>query len=329
MIIVGDVHYFVIKADYAKSVFKRVSENAFSSDNELSKEPIDISSPLSFINHLKFNKSKDELLKSDLVDIYRTANLKGFSNHDRHHTMPAYHVDDLASIAHRNLEKVIKVVGFSKETKRKTYKRSQLKLIMRPEAFANDNIMKTINEETCDALAPKMRRKSDDYDYRKRKVIGRNYSYEVLNVVEVNEKEAPNSDEDEDENTVVFRAEFYATDDDFLMRRDVRSYFKENALEEKDSILFTLSNNPTTINQEGNAINAIQHPLLSFINYTFFDDTATNETLNVFSNGIKWLLAAYFLFAFLLVKLWISTAVAIFIVLIGVIFMFFLYLLLL
>jgi len=329
MIIVGDVHYFVIKADYAKSVFKRVSETTFSSDDELLKDPIDMTSPLSLINHLKFNKSKEEILKSDLVDIYRTANLKGFSNHDRHHTMPVYHVDDLASIAHRNFEKVIKVAGFSKQTKRKTYKRSQLKLIMKPEAFTNENIMKTINEKTCDSLAPKMRRKSDDYDYRKRKVIGRDYSYEVLNVVEVNEKESPIPDDEEEEAKIVFRAEFYATDDDFLMRRDVRSYFKENALEEKDSILFTLSNSSTTANTGGEAINAIQHPLLSFINYTFFDDTATNDTLNVFSSGIKWLLAGYFLFAFLLVKIWISTAVAIFIVLIGVIFMFFLYLLLL
>ncbi|ORX52985.1 hypothetical protein BCR36DRAFT_582388 [Piromyces finnis] len=330
MIIVGDVHYFVIKKDYAKSIFKKVSETSSSSLNKnIIKEPVDLTSPLSLINHLNFNRSKEEILKSDLVDFYRTANLKGISSHDRHHTMPVYHVDDLASIAHRNLEKVIKVAGFPKLTKEKTYKRSQLKLIMKPEAFANDNIMKTTNEETCDSIAPKMRRKSDDYDYRKRKVIGRNYSYEVLNVVEVDEQETQINDGEEDENTVVFKAEFYATDDDFLMRRDVRTYFKENALEEKDSILFTLSTNPTTVTTNGDAVNAIQHPLLSFINYTFFDDTATNDTLNVFSSGIKWLLAAYFLFAFLLVKIWISTAVAIFIVLIGVIFMFFLYLLLL
>lgn len=329
MIIVGDVHYFVIKADYAKSVFKTIANSSLSSLNkDESKSPI--KSPLSYINQLKNNKNKDEILKSDLIDFYRAAKIKDNLVHDRHHTMPAYHVEDLASIAHRNLEKVLKVSGFSKETKRKTFKRSQLRLIMKADAFNNENIMKTINEETCESIAPKMRRKSDDYDYRKRKVIGRNYSYEVLNVVEIENGNFENVPEDEeDENTIIFRAEFYATDDDFLMRRDVRAYFKENALEEKDSILFTLSNNTTTINNEANTIDSIQHPLLSFINYTFFDDTLTNDNLNVFSSGIKWLLCGYFLFAFLLVKIWISTAVAIFIVLIGIIFMFFLYLLLL
>jgi len=330
MIIVGDVHYFVIKADYAKKVFKNTSFSLSSSNQDMSKSPLSAISPLSYINQLKLNKNRDEILKSDLIDFYRAANIKDKSVHDRHHTMPAYHVEDLASIAHKNLEKVLKVTGFSKPTKEKTYKRNQLKLIMKAEAFNNESIMKTINENTCESIAPKMRRKSDDYDYRKRKVVGRNYSYEVLNVVEIEngENEHASDDEEENENTVIFRAEFYATDDDFLMRRDVRTYFKENALEEKDSILFTLSNNTTIIN-EGNTIDSVQHPLLSFINYTFFDDTLTGESLNVFSSGIKWLLCGYFLFAFLLVKIWISTTVAIFVLLIGVIFMFFLYLLLL
>jgi len=329
MIIVGDVHYFVIKAEYAKSIFKKkgVGEplSSTSSNKDLTK--FNLTSPLSFINHLKINKTEEEILKSDLINFYRTANFNNNTNHERNHTTPMYHVDDLAALAHKNFQKVFKVAGFSKP-EGKRYKRSQLKIIMKPEAFSNENIMKTINEQTCESLAPKMRRKSDDYDYRKRKVIGRNYSYEVLNVVEVNENGI--DDSEADKNTVVFRAEFYATDDDFLMRRDVRAYFKENALEEKDSILFTLyNNNESTVVNNHEPTNAVQHPLLSFINYTFFDDSMTNETMDVFSSGVKWLLAAYFLFAFLLVKIWISTAVAIFIVLIGVIFMFFLYLLLL
>jgi len=330
MIIVGDVHYFVIKADYAKSIFKKRANLSLSSSNkDIAKSPI--KSPISYINQLKFNKKEDEILNSDLIDFYRAANIKDNSVHDRHHTTPAYHVEELANIAHKNFEKVFKVSGFSNQTKRKTFKRSQLRLIMKADAFKNENIMKTINEKTCDSIAPRMRRKSDDYDYLKRKVIGRDYSYEILNVVEIENGDFDKniSEDEEDENTVIFRAEFYATDDDFLMRKDVRAYFKKNALEEKDSILFTLSNNITTINNEINAIDSVQHPLLSFINYTFFDDTLTNDNLNVFSSGVKWLLFGYFLFAFLLVKIWISTAVAIFIVLIGVIFMFFLYLLLL
>jgi len=336
MIIVGDVHYFVIKADYAKKIFKNIKNKADSnfpsSNNDISKSPLSTMSPLTYINQLKYNNSEEEILKSDLIDFYRAAHIKDNSVHDRHHTTPAYHVEDLANIAHKNIEKVLKVSGFSKPTKRKTYKRCQLKLIMKAEAFNNQNIMKTINERTCESIASKMRRKSDDYDYRKRKVIGRDYSYEILNIVELENGDFE-KEQDEDENMVVFRAEFYATDDDFLMRRDVRTYFKENALEEKDSILFTLSSNPTTItpipNEEENAINSIQHPLLSFINYTFFDDTLTNDNLHGFSKGIKWLLAGYFLFAFLIVKMWISTTVAIFIVLIGVLFLFFFYLLLL
>jgi hypothetical protein len=65
-----------------------------------------------------------------------------------------------------------------------------------------------------------------------------------------------------------WEAHYFASDDDFLMDSKIRAYFKENALETADALLFSLPNS--------NAYpNGIQHPAL--LNYVFsFQDSSGN-----------------------------------------------------
>lgn len=68
----------------------------------------------------------------------------------------------------------------------------------------------------------------------------------------------------------IWEAHYYASDDDFLMDSKVRAYFKENALEKDDALLFSLpSSNPSTYSD------TIQHPALS--NYAIsYQDSSGN-----------------------------------------------------
>ncbi|ORY77525.1 hypothetical protein LY90DRAFT_665300 [Neocallimastix californiae] len=62
---------------------------------------------------------------------------------------------------------------------------------------------------------------------------------------------------------IIFEAPFYATDDDFLMKSSVRAYFKNNALEPDDAVLFTLPSLTDNIVM----LDGEQHPALLNFNY--------------------------------------------------------------
>jgi len=116
-------------------------------------------------------------------------------------------------------------------------------------------------------------------------------------------------------NEIIFEAPFYATDDDFLMKSSVRAYFKQNALEPDDAVLFTLPN----LMDNYVMLDGEQHPALLNFNYVL-DRQMQNETrvLRKINKSLKWLLLAYLVFAFVLIKVWVPTSIIIIIIAIGI-----------
>lgn len=114
---------------------------------------------------------------------------------------------------------------------------------------------------------------------------------------------------------IIFEAPFYATDDDFLMKSSVRAYFKQNALEPDDAVLFTL---PSLVDNVV-MLDGEQHPALLNFNYVL-DRQMQNEArvLRKINKSLKWLLLAYLVFAFVLIKIWVPTNVVIIIIAIGI-----------
>ncbi|KAJ3011566.1 UNVERIFIED_CONTAM: hypothetical protein HDU68_001627 [Siphonaria sp. JEL0065] len=68
---------------------------------------------------------------------------------------------------------------------------------------------------------------------------------------------------DETSGKLFYIAEYLATDDDFLMKSSIRTIFRENALEPDDAVLFTLPHSSDT-----NAEMGEQHPALRNFNYS-------------------------------------------------------------
>jgi hypothetical protein len=114
---------------------------------------------------------------------------------------------------------------------------------------------------------------------------------------------------------IIFEAPFYATDDDFLMKSSVRAYFKQNALEPDDAVLFTLP----SLTDNVIMLDGEQHPALANFNYVL-ENQMRNETrvLVKINKSLKWLLICYLVFAFVLIKIWVPTNIVVIIMAIGI-----------
>ncbi|CAI2169940.1 12427_t:CDS:2 [Funneliformis geosporum] len=125
------------------------------------------------------------------------------------------------------------------------------------------------------------------------------------------------------DNSIHYKATFYATDDDFLMRSTVRQFFKSNALDPVDAQLFTINsphNVSTTINTTPPS--ARLERMVTNNGTEFFDSTSSpsHSRRNSQSNhvntsrwwrtihnlrmnkGLKWLVLMYMVFGFLLIR---------------------------
>jgi len=90
-----------------------------------------------------------------------------------------------------------------------------------------------------------------------------------------------------------FDAEYYASDDDFLMKSTVREYFKQNAVSENDHVLFTLYSPEEHIVPIPDNLNGEQEIVRSWRNC--FGILASRHY-------IKWFLFVYLLLGLVLVK---------------------------
>jgi hypothetical protein len=94
---------------------------------------------------------------------------------------------------------------------------------------------------------------------------------------------------------IFYIAEYFASDDDFLMKSAVRKVFKENAFETADAVLFSIPTSNRAELLEG----ADQHPALPNFAYAVEEEEAWEFWK---SPGFKWVIFAYGVFSFCLVK---------------------------
>ncbi|CAG8679666.1 22534_t:CDS:2 [Cetraspora pellucida] len=124
-----------------------------------------------------------------------------------------------------------------------------------------------------------------------------------------------------------YQAIFYAIDDDFLMKSSVRQYFKLNALDPSDTQLFIIntSQNAHATGALNSTPPSTQLERIIANNGTFIDDSTTNsrngshtggsrwarQLRSIRSNkGLKWLVLMYMVFGFLLIRFVVSEAYA-------------------
>lgn len=99
---------------------------------------------------------------------------------------------------------------------------------------------------------------------------------------------------------IFYEFHYYATDDDFLMKSSVRQYFKQNALEPADSVLFTISSGTTTTLPTGDVE---AHPALLGFHYSIEDTDDSNRRDRFCTcKYLKYLLLVYVALGFVLVK---------------------------
>eukprot|EP00842_Homolaphlyctis_polyrhiza_P006713 jgi/Hompol1/7042/HPOL_001912-RA len=98
-----------------------------------------------------------------------------------------------------------------------------------------------------------------------------------------------------------FEAVYYASDDDFLMKSSVRAYFKENALETDDAVLFTISmgTDPSRLSE--------QHPALLNFAYSVSENEADRTAFRRLNTSwlLRWLIIAYAIAAIVIVKFFV------------------------
>ncbi|KAI9142986.1 hypothetical protein BKA69DRAFT_1113601 [Paraphysoderma sedebokerense] len=101
---------------------------------------------------------------------------------------------------------------------------------------------------------------------------------------------------------IIYHAQFYATDDDFLMKSTIRSYFKSNALTADDSILFAIPSSTTVLLPNSDLD---PHPALMGL-YTIDGENGGGGLLGRRSPRtlriLKWLMLLYIIAGVLLIK---------------------------
>ncbi|TPX53343.1 hypothetical protein SeMB42_g00818 [Synchytrium endobioticum] len=122
---------------------------------------------------------------------------------------------------------------------------------------------------------------------------------------------------------VYYDARYVGSDDDFLMKSAVRAYFRDNALETADAVLFSVPSSVVVVtnpdrNYPGNEVrtdSAEQHPALpgfayevreSWDNFTFFGIKIDIDR----SKALKWAFLGYCIIGVLVVKFVVPASVA-------------------
>ncbi|KAI8923207.1 hypothetical protein BC831DRAFT_472345 [Entophlyctis helioformis] len=102
----------------------------------------------------------------------------------------------------------------------------------------------------------------------------------------------------------IYEATYYASDDDFLMKASVRAYFKENALESADAVLFTITTSSEPSNRPSD-----QHPALMNFLYSVSENESDSQAYNRINTAhlLKWMVGVYALLAFVIIKFFVPT----------------------
>ncbi|KAJ3126714.1 hypothetical protein HK098_007170, partial [Nowakowskiella sp. JEL0407] len=95
-----------------------------------------------------------------------------------------------------------------------------------------------------------------------------------------------------------YDAKYYASDDDFLMNSSVRAYFKENALDSVDAVLFTI----TAENLEVSSEEVEQHPALPGYVYSLQEERQERRHPFSVSRVIKVMVVCYIFMGIIMIK---------------------------
>jgi hypothetical protein len=136
-----------------------------------------------------------------------------------------------------------------------------------------------------------------------------------------------NDENEVDDGIIYYKAKFYATDDDFLMHSSIRHFFKSNALEPMDAQLFTINTSPhNNLNSPGARLERIvtaghetflldpmvigdsRSPMVTrSANSDESNAVPTSRWRRIVNNmrmnkGLRWLVLMYMIFGFLLIR---------------------------
>jgi hypothetical protein len=101
---------------------------------------------------------------------------------------------------------------------------------------------------------------------------------------------------------ILYEAKFYATDDDFLMKSSVRQYFKNQAIEADDAVLFTIPSTTTVILPHEPGMEP--HPALAGFSYAIEDDSHRSRVARwvTQSHALKYIVVCYIVASALIIR---------------------------
>ncbi|KAI8894112.1 hypothetical protein BC833DRAFT_530981 [Globomyces pollinis-pini] len=97
-----------------------------------------------------------------------------------------------------------------------------------------------------------------------------------------------------------YEAHYHSSDDDFLLHGNIRSYFKKNALESSDSILFTIATNNTSSQLPPGDVHA--HPTLANLSFLLGEEDGEAFAILKRNKFLKWLILGYIAMAIFVVR---------------------------
>ncbi|GBC04050.1 hypothetical protein RclHR1_05490013 [Rhizophagus clarus] len=333
MSIIGDVHYYVIKASSVKKLptFTKSSSMSITSKKTLTVEGQD--------STIMATSSLDKVEEKDFtkIDIDNIDDIRSSSNRLRSAPPSIWNFE-----CNEDDENFIIEMKSTSSNKRWSADDSLKPL---PKAvIANHNSSTSGGERLLSTYKLQI---FNNNDSQSSKIIKKSLPPLVNNEISISISDddlkdssitqSPTKDSysinDENEvkdGSIIYKAKFYATDDDFLMHSSIRHFFKSNALEPMDAQLFTINNSPhnnpnmnttppstrlermvtsqETFLLDPMVIGNARPPLTTRnTNSNESNDVPTSRWRRIVNNlrmnkGLRWLVLMYMIFGFLLIR---------------------------
>ncbi|CAG8543261.1 12631_t:CDS:2 [Funneliformis mosseae] len=309
MNIIGDVHYYVVKAASVKKsqTFAKSSSMSATSRKTLTvKEKCE-----TIVATSSLNKTEEGDFTINFDDVISMA--------DRLHSAPP-------SIWNfKNEEEVLVAIEMnSHSSKNANNKRwsADDSIKSPPKAITSDNHSSQSSKEFSISIPKNDDNINPSSSLEDQPILSPTPTV-TQSPINVESPSIPLNEIDMGDNSIHYKAIFYATDDDFLMRSTVRQFFKSNALDPVDAQLFTINSSPhnvsTTINTTPPSSRLERMVTNNGANFSETTSTPSqsrrnSQSINVHSRwwrtihnlrmnkGLKWLVLMYMVFGFLLIR---------------------------
>lgn len=330
MNIIGDVHYYVVKAESVKKLQTFAKSSSMSTTSRKTLKVEDEDGDAMIVATSSLNK---DFTKYEIEDIRSKAN--------RLHSAPpsVYFEND------ENNEKVVIEMDLSSNIYNHTKRWSADDSIKPlPKAFTANHSFHNHDpsgDENLENLLTTFKSQQTHDGQSSKAVKSISSSPPENNPTISSTKESPilNDESGKENDSIYYKAIFYATDDDFLMRSAVRQFFKSNALDSTDAQLFIINtsphNNPHATTTINGATPSVRLERMVTNNGTYLIDPmiispaqTRRGSRNVSNNdipssrwrrmlnnlrmnkGLRWLVLMYMIFGFLLIRFVVSETYA-------------------